>query len=77
MLRMSNVSIIILNLCKCSGAVSEVWTAWDICDGNQESLYISYQIMYLNTLFIAWAEKRQYFTAKASRLDTYRAGNLM
>lgn len=40
-----------------------------------------FQIYSLNNtlnclLSVAWAEKKQYFTAKASRLDTYRAGNI-
>jgi len=49
-----------------------VWTAWDICDGKTKS---TVSVCSLSLVYIAWAEKKQYFTAKASRLDTYRAGN--
>ena len=60
-----------------SGAESEVWTAWDICDGKSRVSNIHSLNNTLNCLLsIAWAEKKQYFTAKASRLDTYRAGNI-
>lgn len=55
-----------------------MWTAWDICDGNQNNNIYLIVTIHCNCLsFIAWADKKQYFTAKASRLDTYRAGNLM
>ena len=60
-----------------SGAESEVWTAWDICDGKSRVSNIHSLNNTLNCLLsVAWAEKKQYFTAKASRLDTYRAGNI-
>ena len=46
--------------------------------GTSVMVFLSYIYIVNNTfdhLSVAWAEKKRYFTAKASRLDTYRAGN--
>jgi ribosome biogenesis GTPase A len=57
------------------------WSAWAICDGActwpgaWRWLYLTLLTCALCIILTAWAKKRGYVTAKAARLDTYRAAN--
>ena len=61
----------------------QLWTPWDLCDGRFpcESLQEEHAIEDSSLLIVcffaaAWAEKRGYYTSRAARFDSYRAGTL-
>lgn len=53
--------------------ISQVWTAWDVCDGQWCSL-VMVDSSHSATLSTAWAIKRGFFTPRVARPNTYRAG---
>lgn len=48
------------------------WTAWDICDGRNGQ--IIFTLCDVSPIILAWAIKKGYYTSRAGRPDTYRAG---